>query len=84
MTVSAAVNSFSAPDTTVSPRARQRREDGFDQQLQSSAPGQMAQAASGAGVGGSAPGGAGHLLSSDLLRQIQALPGVAAATPTGR
>ncbi len=83
MTVSPAVNSFSAPDTTTSPRARQRREDGFDRQLQSSAPGQMAQAASGAGAGG-VSGGTGHLLSSDLLRQIQALPGVAAATPTGR
>ena len=83
MTVSSAINSFFAPDSAGSTRARQHRSDGFDRQLQSSVPGRVAQAASRAGAA-STPTGAGHLLSSDLLRQIQALPGVAAATPTGR
>jgi hypothetical protein len=77
MTVSAAVSTFLATSTTASGRVHPRRGDGFDRQLPSSAGRQATQASAGTGV-------SGHLLSSDLLRQLQALPGIAAASPTGR
>lgn len=74
MTASPAIGSLSASDQAMPARAHQRHADGFDRQLQS-AGAQMAQSAT------AADSGAGSLLSSDLLRQIQSLTGLAAATP---
>jgi hypothetical protein len=76
MTTTPAVGSLSTLEQPVPARTHHRRADGFDQQLQSKTSGQIAQSP------GAVGGGVGSLLSSDLLRQIQSLTGLAAATPT--
>ena len=77
MTLSSAIGSTSTATQAVPAHGHHHRRDGFDRQLQNAASGQVAQATT------ATTGGAGSLLSSDLLRQIQSLPGLAAATPLG-
>ena len=77
MTATPAISSLPTAETAAPRHAPHRRIDGFDRQLQSTTAGQMAQSAAGAAAG------AGSLLSSDLLQQLQSLSGLAAATPAG-